>query len=480
MARSALLINRHRCALLVFGFVWAVPFVVSAQVPSGPHVSSTRLPISVYYLGSATETVANRGLGYAEAAWDAEITNMGFPEPLVSQEDGSTVPGLLIVLDPSSNTNRIEATAGPTGSNACASKVVIPTTSPNSFFEMFVSYGLAVAAENAANCHESAFAFQPSAVAVTVVRWPTESTFMQKALPTFQAHPNLGVNCMFTDPDRYFYGAGSALLMLFLDQAYGQGDGSLLADIWQAAAADTSQTPNFLTALTSPLAGTTLDDAFVEFARWRYFVGANDDGEHFLHGGDWGGREVTLDSTRSWAELPILLAVPAADVDVLGSGYVALNLAGSEPGAALDVAFTGDESVRWHVDLLLVTADKTAQLSSVLAPPATTGTVSLPGVGEFATAVLVVSNLGDGEHDPDVPSCDSGAAFRYSFSLAPPSEADSDGKAGSGCTTAASAAGAPSLAALIVGLWLSRSLHRGPRRRRVSAAMLRAGCRDDG
>jgi hypothetical protein len=165
----------------------------------------------------------------------------------------------------------------------------------------------------------------------------------------------------------------------------------------------------------SVVAPSSFDDAFAEFARWRYFVGERDDGTHFAEGSKWFGAEVGIDRQATLAELPIVAAAPTQPVADYGSSYLELDLSGMPEDKGLGWAFAGDPSVRWSADVLLVRGDNSADVRTL---DVASGEGVIDGVSGFARAVLVVSNLSDGAHDADAPNCGATASYTYDLDLA--------------------------------------------------------------
>jgi hypothetical protein len=158
-------------------------------------------------------------------------------------------------------------------------------------------------------------------------------------MPVFRRHADLPAisrraRCAFpTDQESLWYHYGAALFWLFLEDAHGQGDGKLLAKIWQAARQngtvvspgnallDVPNEPDVLDAITT-VTGEPLANVMSEFAVWRHFVGARDDGEHFAHASQWFGADATIDTTRALAELPIVDAMPSVPLAAYGTSYI--------------------------------------------------------------------------------------------------------------------------------------------------------------
>jgi len=164
------------------------------------------------------------------------------------------------------------------------------------------------------------------------------------------------------------------------------------------------------------LGETSFEEAFSEFGRWRYFVGARDDGQHFTHGSTWKGSEVRIDTALGLEQLPVQ-GVPLNGLNDYGTTYIELSLVGIDDQTGVTFDFSGDPGVAWSVDALLVKTDQSADVKPMTVTDAR-GSLLLEGLTDYTTAVFVISNLSNGMHDPDTANCNIGASFTYDLKRA--------------------------------------------------------------
>ncbi len=423
------MIRKRIAVLLVIAAVtWPIN-AASAEPAWDGYVDSTVYPIRVHYTNSAGLSKAQEALGYAESSWQIQVEEMGFTGSTTEDATGNRIPGLWIFLDPNATYDHAE----PIGDNPdtswtdCTMRVVVASLSPVSYFEMVVYHEMNHALEMTADCGEAGFAFENTTVAVTTLIWPDDRVFGEYFLPAFQTYPHHGLDCTFRgDANRGYYHYGASLFQLFCEDHYGNYDGTLLSAIWEAAKQDGTVTvagysvnmdvpnnPHLMTAVETALAGPTFDEAFVEFARWRYFVGLRDDGEHFTDGSLWAGGEVALESEWTLADLPLTTEVPENLPNEYGSVYVTLDLDAIDDEHGVRFAVQADPNLTWNVDVLLLHPNGTADVQTLTLEADNSGEVILEDLVGYDQALFIVSNLGDGTHQPDAPDCNVGATFYY-------------------------------------------------------------------
>lgn len=429
---------RRRRSAVMLAVLLAAWTSTAGAAPIVGHVESQLHPIRVSYTEAIGETVAREALRYADATWESQISNMGFREPLMVNDNGQIVPGLRIELDADAPYNHAEPVADvpSTPWTDCAVLLRIADTSPLSFLQTVVNHETNHALEMALDCTEAPFAFENTTVAVTTLLQPVNDLLIDHFLPAFQRNPHAGLDCtFFMDANKRYYHYGAALFQVFLEEAYGSNNGRLMSSLWEAARQDGSVTidqgwpttsadnsPDLLTAINTVLnaQGASLDEAFAQFARWRYFVGGNDDGAHFEHGGEWGGTEVAIDQEMTAADLPLLDMTPNHNVSDYGTLYLDLNLFGADPGRGLAFDFQGDPQVAWNVDVMFIRADRTAVEESLPVGADSRAQLRWPFLEGYSRAVFVISNLGNGTHDADNPQCNGGRSFTYGISFTDP------------------------------------------------------------
>ncbi len=400
----------------------------SAEPAWDGFVNSTLYPIRVHYTNSAGLAKAEEALGYAESSWEIQVEQMGFTVPTTEDATGDQAPGIRIFLDPDAAHNQFEFIGDipNTPWTDCSSRAIVTTLSPTWYFKSVVCHVMNKNMLLADDCGEGYFARKSTATAVQVLIDPEDLLFVQYCLPDFQSSPFLGLSCMFMTQELGYYVYGSGLFMLFLEEQYGSNDGTLLSNIWEAArqngtvtvggmgiTMDVPNQPTLFDAIETVLGSTTLDEAFILFAEWRYFVGVRHDGEHFLFGDLWGGGEIAIESEWTLAALPLNTEVPNNLPNEYGSVYLSLDLNGIDDEHGVRFAFTGDSAATWNVDVLLLLPDGTADVQTVTLDAQSTGELTIEQLTGYDQAVFIVSNLGQGNADPDFPDCAAGATFYY-------------------------------------------------------------------
>ncbi|MBW2458922.1 MAG: hypothetical protein JRI68_30770, partial [Deltaproteobacteria bacterium] len=383
---------------------------------------------------TAGAEIAEEVLGYAEAGWETQVVQMGFPTPTTVNDQEEVETGLWIYLDPAYGMDHPEALGDnpDTPWTDCTARVRISTLSPSSYLEMVTLHEMNHVLEYAADCGEPHFAIEQTTVAVTTISEPDDMVFTQYMLPVFQQNPHHSLHCTFyNDQNKFYFHYGSALFQLFLEEAYGSYDGALLGSIWNAAKQngtvtgvggvgailDVPNDPDIFDAMNAVLGDTTLEEAYAEFARWRTFVGTRDDGAHFSEGASWAGGEIAIDTTLTLDSLPIVQGVTQFQPNELGSVYLSLDPYGIEPDQGVRLAFDGDDGVTWQVDALLLNADGTADVETLVVDETGRGELTVGPLADHPEVLVIFTNLGDGTRDPEMPHCAMGNGFVYDLSV---------------------------------------------------------------
>ena len=129
---------------------------------------------------------------------------------------------------------------------------------------------------------------------------------MSKYLTSFQGVPHKSID-YFTQGDVYVYGA--FLFPTFLSEYYDNGGTDIILKIWEGTMQQGEiNEPDYIDSITSLVgeyAGHTFNDMYREFAKWRYFTGSNDDGNHFEYGRQYGST-IKIEKTFSSSDFPLL------------------------------------------------------------------------------------------------------------------------------------------------------------------------------
>jgi hypothetical protein len=176
------------------------------------------------------------------------------------------------------------------------------------------------------------------------------------------------------------------------------------------------EAPNLFADLAAVLAPVTVEQAFVEFSRWRYFVGARDDGLHFRHGALWLGSELAMDAEYGAQDLPLEQVAPQFAPNAYGASYTSLGVSGIADKQQLIIDFVGDAQAHWQAEVLVVGAAKSATVHA-FELETETGQLTL-GAAALAGAqnvVLVVTQFGSAEHNSQQADCSNGLNYHFSM-----------------------------------------------------------------
>ncbi|MFH1463885.1 MAG: hypothetical protein ABIO70_05835 [Pseudomonadota bacterium] len=240
---------------------------------------------------------------------------------------------------------------------------------------------------------DSPIVFEMTSCFIEEAVYDDDDTYMTY-FADFQAHPDWSLD--YDDGYRTWYMYGATMFFYFLRDRYFDGDFSWASRLWlglrsaPGAQDDPSlNEPDFEDSLEDLLqeqAGIGFLDAVVEFARWRVFTGARDDGRHFEEGGRWPeDASLVMDTLIVGEE-----AAPRPMV--LGNVYYRIE---GEPGG--------------HVALRLeVQDDVTVVLQAIPGLDGSDGELLGHGPGRYALALggdgtrtLALTVLPTWEHDPD-------------------------------------------------------------------------------
>ena len=261
----------------------------------------------------------------------------------------------------------------------------------------------------------------------------------------------------YNDYSLYEYGGNIA--GLYLEQAYGNNDGTTLLQLWLDLAQGGDRTsPDYIDALA--LAGgnaaPTYEDVYLGLAEWRMFVADDDDGAHYLEAADWPraarvAREPDL--ALSGAEAGVSVTPVDAPYD-LGTSYFDVTL-DADLTLPLHVAVDGDDASQWGVVAAAWQDGAAARVVKTRAEAGAPLEVDLDLTGatqvRIGVANLGAPNLAAGGRHPrrdftltltrtsDVSGEDSGDTSAEDHPDSPAPET----KAGCGCATGSDPLGAP-------------------------------------
>ncbi len=383
-------------------------------------IDSTLYPMRVHYTKTAHEALAANVLGYLENAWAVEVEELGFFAPLEDRGMGGStafdiyvqnVPGggawvaslhenpdtpwydvaCYMVLDA-----RIDDQPGPTAS----------------LMASYCAHEFNHACQGAYDWAGDASFYEITATFVEDFVYDDVDEYMT-LVPDFQRFPEKALDYM---DYYYWYEYGACLFFFFLSEHYDGGGTELVARLWEESRQESRwiNEPDFFDAMELVIpdfGGETMEEAFLTFAEWRYFVAGNDDGRHFAEGGLFpADAEVAIMEEVDYAELPASDITPVDPPSRWGSSYVQVNVGAVTPGARLELGFQGDAAVSWAIQLIAIWVDGSpATVSRIHADGAGHASATLDLAG-LEKVIIAITNTGDGAYDPD-PDAWEGFSF---------------------------------------------------------------------
>ncbi len=415
----------------------------SDRPPSVGYVDSALYPIRVHYRRAGDEARAiNVILPSAENAWKVEVEEMGWPSPATDAGLGGddrfdyyltneeTYGGAWTWGPP-------EDVVSDDGWFSIAAFVALDDTQiSNADMDDFVAHEFNHALQYTIDGIEAtSFVWESTAEAMEELVIPDTDLYMLD-IPYFQKLPFgsllfSGYDEEITAYDRYsLYEYGGSIAGLYLEEAYGQRDGTTLLQLWlNLAQGGRAQEPDYIDSL-GMIGGDlapTYEDVYLGLAEWRMFVHTDDDGAHFEEGAAWGAASMV--ATEGSLALSSISGTSVSPEDApydLGTSYWVIDVDDAEEGS-LKLRVEGAAGLQWGI---VAAAWQEAGPATVLrqragADEVVEATLDLTG----ATRVMVgVANLGapdlnaEGKHDR--------ADFSLSFERILDTEEDSDPTAG--------------------------------------------------
>jgi len=416
----------------------------AAAEPPGEVSESTDYPIRIFYDESMSEVVAQT-LAEAEAAWEDAVVLRGLPAPLTMFGDtvGEGFDVLLSMEIAGVGTYEVLGDHPATSITDCPTLAWFnPLAAPtDEMVTMTMHHLLTRQSLRAVECIEP---YRPTydmfAVTYGIHYMGADHPYwLPYELPGFQALPWKSLDYGGMTADDIWYPYGSALFTWFLDETFGDGDATMLIDVWERAAqdgtieswdgpfaySDVENEPDVLDAIAAELEeqGSSFDEAFVEFVEWRFFIGADDDGAHSPMAADWTGGEVAREIVLGADDLPVVNQVPENPVSEYGATYIEIETANLTDLEELVVELFPDAETAWWAGLFLIGESGPATVQEVEIDDGF-GSGTVEGPAGYERVVIALANLGDGDHDLDAADW-APDDFGYSIGW-PGADGDSD------------------------------------------------------
>lgn len=376
-------------------------------------VRSERYPVIVHYRLPEEEQTAREIVGYVEEAWRFNVDELGFRPPL-DDRGGCGPDGAFDVYvwrDRVQCWVDTRAENPETPWNDWTSYMILDPWGKYGGDELpiTVTHELNHACQAVDDWHESGMTFEMTA---SFVEELFKRAYVKDIHEDFQGHPDWSFDHFDDYETWYMY--GSALYLQFLRDRYYGGSPRFVADLWYrcrnppgAADDQALNEPDFEDALDDMLherAGISFLDSMREFARWRWYLGAHDDGHHFHPvAGDAAFPETAVLAVAARVRAqPGREAVDPAPM-MLGSSYVEVfREAGDPDRVTIALEPPAQPGMRWVVQA--VPGIRLGQDGEVLDLSWGRATLSF---GTARERTLILTALPTGPDDPDTRTDES-------------------------------------------------------------------------
>jgi hypothetical protein len=221
-------------------------------------------------------------------------------------------------------------------------------------------------------------------------------------IPTFQSMPYKSID-YFVYSTGYQY--GGCLFLDFLSEYYDNGDPVFIRKMWEnTRQIGTINEPDYLDVISNMVLeykGETFNDMYREFALWRYFTNVNDDGNHFKDGSQFSKDTlVKIEKDVTIWDMPLVDFASTNPPSEYGANYIQFSMKNAAGGLFID--FKGNTAKHWSADMIMIPKLETGtECAQGIEMGNSYGFVFVPVVNNYKKMALVISNLSDGDHDPE-------------------------------------------------------------------------------
>ena len=375
-------------------------------VPQEQTIDSEKYPLRLHYPGSTPQDVINEYLEFSETSWQREVDEIGFIAPPPDGEHGGNEYFDIYFESIGQGMGGYTAPLGvypDVDWYSLTSYCVINTDLPDYAIHPVIAHEFNHACQVSMDGSETSLIMEATATYMMNVVFESESTLsmMSNYLPSFQDVPHRSID-YFSQNDAYAYGA--FLFPQFLSEYYDNSGTDIIIKIWQGTMQESEiNEPDFLDSislLVDEYAGHNLNNMYREFATWRYFTGSNDDGNHFENGRQY-NYTVHFEKIFTVTDIPINGYCSENQPWEYGANYIDFDFA-NFPSGGLFIVFTGNPDKLWSADMILIPSGSLfVEYREIVKMGDSSGSLFLPDINSISRATLVISNLSDGNHDPD-------------------------------------------------------------------------------
>jgi len=368
--------------------------VSSARPPSDSQLMSQTLPIIVHFPRAVDPTYALNILSYAEATWQRLFVEMGFRAPLADGEEGGNN-----FFDIYISTTLAPAYGGYAGFSGydestqisdAVGYLVINNNVDTRLVRGVVAHELFHVSQMAYDFFENISFMEATATWVVDHVFDDEDIYW-RYFKFYNQKPYLALNFQLIT-DGYMY--GSALYYQFLDEKYGNGDGTVIRKLWEGVEQNWTEPmmnnePDFLDAIESQIQ-VGLDQSYQDFGLWRVLLGSRKENGLFNEVSIW---DNTLDPKFENQN-------PHQKLGAYSNAY--FSFLPDVKATEFKFTFTGDDQNRYTIDWLEIGKSKINYVQGIKfeGGHAFASTHQLVDI-DAQEVVVIVSSLGDGNYDAD-------------------------------------------------------------------------------
>jgi hypothetical protein len=279
-------------------------------------LSSSSRPFTVHYPRQNRADTAVEMVRLLEESWTIQIDTIGFAAPL--SDGGACGPdgNLDVFIWPGIGGAYVaDVAANPLTPYEDVSTYMAFDPSGSSggaLLNTFMAHEFNHVVQASDDWAESAQHYEAGATFAEALVYPDDTDWYFE-MADFQDNPQWSL--FYDDFGATWYTYAAAMYLHYLYEKLYPGDPGFYARIWRATRSDVgADRPDYFDALRAVLLnerGVTLEDTVAEFMQWRWFVAANDDGNHYSRGADWPYTVAARDVVASdELDVQVLAAMP--------------------------------------------------------------------------------------------------------------------------------------------------------------------------
>lgn len=403
---------------------------VPVQTPVPPqtlHVDSSQFPIRVFY-DAGRISQAQTALQYAEKAWQRQVVQLGYRAPHTLGDPDPVQLGMDFYFASSDEWAGLTVPLADIPSTPlcdCSSRMFLNDYLHGPDMATTVEHEFNHATQGATDCGETISAWEGFTTAVESIGYPDDQS-NRYMLREFQNWPEFPLDYWSypsgggsSDLPDALYQYGAAVFPFFLKDRFAGGDPAFLREVWESFKQDGTyepesgscsegNDPDWFQGLDALLKtkGSSLPEAFAEFAVWRAVVGRYNDGQHLKNAG----------------------YVPAPAVAVIFQGFPVRNylvvrkwgtryleyVPATESEGPLAITITGKLPALWIGSVMLWRQGQAVEVLPLTFDAKGVASLQTPFLAGIDRVLIAVSQVAGPEYRTGDMEYATGQSFQYS------------------------------------------------------------------